>query len=91
MIAEKVRTLITRNQPRDYFDLYILLKKGYKIDFKLVREKLREVNQEFKPERIFKTTNKIYSRWEEINQITNKPVNFSAVIQKLQEEFKYKN
>jgi len=31
LVAEKVRTLIMRNQPRDYFDVYVLLKNDYKI------------------------------------------------------------
>ncbi|MDI6641794.1 MAG: nucleotidyl transferase AbiEii/AbiGii toxin family protein, partial [Elusimicrobiota bacterium] len=45
LIAEKIRALITRNQPRDYFDAYMILEKGYKINFKLVRKKLADVKQ----------------------------------------------
>lgn len=62
LIAEKIKALITRNQPRDYFDVYNLLRKGYKIDFGLVERKLKEINQEFEVERIFKNAQKIYSR-----------------------------
>ena len=91
LVAEKVRALITRKQPRDYFDVYNILKKKYTVDLQLVRRKLREVNQEFKVERIFKNTQKIYSRWDiEIQQLTNRPVEFVTMIKKLQKEFKYK-
>jgi len=90
LIAEKIRTLITRKQPRDYFDVYMLLKKGYSIDFSLVEKKLEEVNQKFRVERIFKNVHKVYSRWSELEQLTNKPVKFTTVIKRLQKEFKYK-
>ncbi|MEM5802276.1 MAG: nucleotidyl transferase AbiEii/AbiGii toxin family protein [Candidatus Aenigmatarchaeota archaeon] len=90
LVAEKIRTLITRNQPRDYFDVYNLLKMGYKIDFRLVRKKMKEVNQKFEVKRVFKNAQKVYSRWPEITQLTNKPVEFITVIKLLQKEFKYK-
>ncbi len=90
VIAEKIRTLITRNQPRDYFDVYNLLKKGYEIDFNLVKKKLKEVNQELEIRRIFKNAGKVYSRWDEIEQLTNKPISFGRVINELQKVFKYK-
>ena len=90
LVAEKVRTLIMRNQPRDYYDIYNLFKKGYKIDFKLAEKKLREANQKFEIKNVFKNTKKIYSRWKEVNQITNKSVDFFKVIKKLQKELKYK-
>jgi predicted nucleotidyltransferase component of viral defense system len=92
IVAEKIRALIARNQPRDYFDVYHLIQEGYKIDLNLVKKKLEEANEEYTVERIFKNAKKIYSRWEtEINQLTNKPVKFMTVIKKLQKEFKYKN
>jgi predicted nucleotidyltransferase component of viral defense system len=91
LIAEKVRTLVTRKQPRDYFDLYMLLGKGYKIDYNLVKKKLEEIGQEYDAERIFRNAKKVYSRWSEIEQLTNKPVEFMAAVKRLQKEFKYKS
>nr|MBA4404771.1 hypothetical protein [Nanoarchaeum sp.] len=77
LVAEKIRTLITRNQPRDYFDVYNLFEKGHKIDLKLVKKKMEEVGQEFEVKRIFKNAQKIHSRWDtEITQLTNEPVKF---------------
>jgi len=89
--AEKVRALITRNQPRDYFDVYFMLKKGFKIDKKLVKKKVEEACEEFSVERIFRNADKIYSRWEDdITQLTNRPVKYMTVIKALQKEFRYK-
>lgn len=90
LIAEKMRTLVMRNQPRDYFDFYTFIKHGYKIDINLVRRKLEEANQKFEIGKIFKNVQKVYSRWNEISQLTNKPVRFITVIKRLQKEFKYK-
>ncbi|MGC8730614.1 MAG: nucleotidyl transferase AbiEii/AbiGii toxin family protein [Candidatus Micrarchaeia archaeon] len=38
--AEKVRAIMTRNKPRDVYDLYILIKKGYNLHEFIVRKKL---------------------------------------------------
>lgn len=75
LLAEKIRALITRNQPRDYFDVYFLLKK-YKVDINLVERKLKEANETFDRERVFKNARRIYSRWEDINKLTNKKLEF---------------
>lgn len=89
LIAEKIRALIMRNQPRDYFDVYVMLEKGFKIDFPLVKKKLREAGQEFETERIFRNAQKVYSRWDsEITQLTNKPVDYLTVIKALEREFR---
>ena len=43
MIAEKMAATMGRNKPRDYFDIYKILKKGHDIDLKLVK---RNVNNQ---------------------------------------------
>jgi len=40
ILAEKIRALLTRNQARDLYDIYFLLKKGTKIDIGLINRKL---------------------------------------------------
>ncbi len=90
IIAEKVRTLIMRNQPRDYFDLYFILKK-HELNFDLINKKLEEVNVKFDVDRIFKNAQKIYSRWDrDLMPLTNKKIKFIKVIRSLQEYFGYK-
>lgn len=92
LFAEKIRALVTRNQPRDYFDTYMLLENGYKIDTDLVQKKLKEADEDLDIVRIFKNAKKIYSRWnDEMSQLTNNPMEYITVIRRLQKEFGYKS
>lgn len=80
IVAEKIRALITRNQPRDYFDAYFILKK-YTVDMELVKRKTREAGERFDRERIFKNARKIYSKWDsEIPKLTNRKLSFRECI-----------
>jgi len=90
IIAEKVRTLVLRNQPRDYFDIYFIIKK-HKLNLSLIKKKLEEADAEFNIERIFKNAQKIYSRWDkDLMSLTNKEVKFITVMKSLQKHFGYK-
>jgi predicted nucleotidyltransferase component of viral defense system len=42
ILSEKIRTLINRAEPRDLYDIWMLLNKGVKIEKNLLLEKLRE-------------------------------------------------
>ncbi len=88
IVAEKIRALITRNQPRDYFDAYFILQK-YKINKRLVKEKVKEAGEKFDLERIFKNASRVYSKWEsDLLPLTNKKVSFLTVIKALEKEFR---
>ena len=91
LVAEKVRALITRNQPRDYYDVYSLLQNGYRLNRSLLGKKLEEAGEQFDVDRIFKNARKIYSKWDEdVAHLTNKPVTYATAIKALQKEFEYK-
>ncbi len=91
LVAEKVRAMITRNQPRDYFDVYMIISRNKKIDMDLVRSKVKEAQEEFSIERIFRNARKIYSMWEQdIGHLTNEFVDYHTVVKALKKEFKYK-
>jgi predicted nucleotidyltransferase component of viral defense system len=75
ILAEKIRALITRNKPRDYFDAYFIF-KAYTVDMALVKKKLKEAGEKFEKERVFKNARKIYSRWDELAKLTNKKLDF---------------
>jgi predicted nucleotidyltransferase component of viral defense system len=47
ILAEKVRTVITRNRARDIYDLWFLLQGGAGIDLKLINAKLSYYNKKF--------------------------------------------
>ena len=42
ILAEKIRALINRSEPRDLYDLWILFNKGVEVDKKLIEIKLKE-------------------------------------------------
>jgi len=48
ILAEKIRALINRREPKDLYDLWILFNKGVEIDKKLIKEKLKEEKSSFK-------------------------------------------
>ena len=84
IVAEKIRALITRNQPRDYYDAYFILKK-YNLNLGFVKAKMKEAKETFDIERVFKNANKIYSNWEtDLLPLTNKKVDFLTIIKFLE-------
>jgi len=91
IIAEKIRSLFQRNQPRDYFDACQIIQSKNGIDEKLVKQKLKEVGMEYDISKIFKNSNKIYSNWEEeIISFTNKPITYKTAITAIAKYFRYK-
>jgi len=48
ILAEKIRALINRREPKDLYDLWILFNKGVEIDRKLIKKKLKEEKSNFK-------------------------------------------
>jgi predicted nucleotidyltransferase component of viral defense system len=91
LLAEKIRSLFQRNQPRDYFDAYQIISSKQKIDSKLVKQKLKEAGLKYDTDKIFKNAKKIYSKWEEeIGSLTNKPVTYKTAITIIAKYFKYK-
>jgi len=47
ILAEKIRTLINRSEPRDLYDLWFLFSKNTEIDKKLINEKLKQENSKY--------------------------------------------
>lgn len=47
ILAEKIRAIITRDKPRDVYDLWFLLKKGIEIDYSLIDQKLKIYDRKF--------------------------------------------
>ncbi len=64
IFAEKVRAILTRNKPRDLYDLWFLLKRGVKPDMNLINKKLRIYKVKFSFETFFASVNKLHNFWE---------------------------
>ncbi|MGV8152619.1 MAG: nucleotidyl transferase AbiEii/AbiGii toxin family protein [Candidatus Nanoarchaeia archaeon] len=79
MIAEKLRATIERYKPRDYIDLYNLLKSGFIIDINLVKKKMKNSKKDFDVKLIFQHTNKVFRLWEkDLSVITREKIGFKC-------------
>lgn len=91
IIAEKIRATCQRYKPRDYFDIYFIIKNRYPISLDLIKKKFKEIDKEFQTNLIFKNTNKIYNEWnEDLFKLTKNHPSFSEMIKTLKKHFKYK-
>jgi len=48
ILAEKIRALINRSEPRDLYDLWFLFSKKAEVDKKLIKQKLKEEKSNYK-------------------------------------------
>ncbi|MDI6738188.1 MAG: nucleotidyl transferase AbiEii/AbiGii toxin family protein [Nanoarchaeota archaeon] len=91
MIAEKVCAAADRYAPRDYFDLYNIIKLSLPVSISLVKRKFRENNERFDAKHIFKNTNRIFNKWEEdLLPLTSAKIPFSEVISIISRFFDYR-
>lgn len=92
LVAEKIRALIQRNKPRDFLDIYYILnKKNINFDFiiKLAKQKLKNVNDSYDPNKIFDDIDLVRSLWkEDLRELISNIPNFDHVIEKIKEFFK---
>lgn len=92
MVAEKLRATIERYKPRDYIDLYNLIKSGYSINLDLVQRKMKNSKKQFDINLIFKNTNKVFRIWEkDLSVITKEKIEFKEVMSFLSDYFNFKN
>ncbi|MBU4502533.1 MAG: nucleotidyl transferase AbiEii/AbiGii toxin family protein [Nanoarchaeota archaeon] len=91
LIAEKICAMVQRYAPRDYYDIYNIIKKKLPIDMKLVKQKFKDDNEEFDISRIFKRSYRIHNKWEiDLLPLTTTKPSFKEVMQTLTRFFKYK-
>jgi len=92
IIAEKIMATCERYKPRDYFDLYNIIKNKLPISIGLIKKKFKKNNKEFTIKLLFKKTNKIYNEWnEDLFKLTKSKPSFNSVMDKLKEFFRYKH
>ncbi len=92
MIAEKIMAVCQRYKPRDYLDLYYIIKSGMPVSISLVKRKFRENGKTFSKKQIFKNSNRIFNEWNaDISKLTKEKPSFEEVMQTLKTFFKYRN
>ena len=80
ILSEKIRAIITRNKARDLFDAFALMKKGVKIDNKLVAKKLVYNNLKFSKKQFSEAINNKQKIWmQELKPLLNNVPEFNLV------------
>lgn len=64
MLAEKCRAILTRNKPRDVYDMWFLLKKGLRPEIALVDRKLKSYKMRFSRDHFIRKIENMGSLWE---------------------------
>ncbi|MFB6253209.1 MAG: nucleotidyl transferase AbiEii/AbiGii toxin family protein [Halobacteriaceae archaeon] len=87
ILAEKIRALLTRSQPRDLYDIHHLLQKSVQIELSLVQEKLDYYDIEYDPNRVLDAARDLESSWETLDPLVYSALPpFEEVIDHLEQE-----
>lgn len=91
MIAEKMSGAITRNKPRDHYDLYKIIKEKIPINLKIVKKKCEQSNVGFNIIKMFNKAKKLRKRWDkDLLPLLAEEVSFQKVMITLAKHFKLK-
>src|SRR3989338_1069400 len=91
MIAEKLKATMTRNKPRDHYDIYKIIETGLPLNLHLAEQKCKEAGKEFSIVRMFKNAQKLKTQWDpDLVPLLVKEVSFKTVIKALAVHFKLK-
>lgn len=92
IIAEKLRATMTRNKPRDHFDVYKIIQAHLPLNIELTEKKCKEIGKDFSIIRMFKNAQKLKNQWElDLVPLLAEEVPFETVIKALAEHFKLKD
>jgi predicted nucleotidyltransferase component of viral defense system len=92
MVAEKVAASIGRNQPRDHYDVYKIIKQKIPIDLRIVKKKCEQSNIEFDIIKMFNRAKKLKNRWDnDLSPLLAEEVSFTEVMTTLAKHFKLKD
>ncbi len=58
ILAEKIRAIMTRNKHRDFYDIWLLLEIGAKLDVDLINKKLAYYDEVFSKDKLLESLNK---------------------------------
>jgi len=81
ILAEKIRAIMTRNKPRDVFDLYFLLNKGIIFDLHFVNTKLAYYQEVFEKKKFIEKVKEKQIVWEqELNDYCHSVPEFKNIL-----------
>lgn len=91
IIAGKMAAAIGRNQPRDHYDLYNIIKAKMPINLSMVERKCKKSKHEFDIIKMFNRAKKLKNRWDvDLVPLLANQVSFQEVITTLAKYFKLK-
>lgn len=91
LIAEKVAAAIARNQPRDHYDLYNIIKEKMPINIEIAKKKCKQSGIKFDIIKMFNMAKKLKNRWDEdLLPLIAEDVGFKEVMTTLAKYFKLK-
>ncbi len=80
MLAEKMRTILTRQKARDLYDLYFLLHKGASINAEYINKKLEYHNKKFSKSEFVRNVKSLKDVWDSELSVLMKTVpDFKAI------------
>ena len=88
ILTEKVRAIITRDRPRDLYDLWYLLSHGVEIKKDWVVEKIKYYKKDFSKEEFFQALKKYEKLWGKMPELVNDVPDFKEVVKLVHEKFK---
>ncbi len=89
--AEKLRAAITRNKPRDHYDVYMIIKKKIPFNLEVAEKKCKESGKEFSIIKMFNKAQILKNKWDEdMASLISEPITFQEVIKFLAKHFNLK-
>ena len=91
MAAEKMAAAIGRNQPRDHYDIYKIIKDKTPINLAMVKKKCEQSSYEFSIIKMFNRAKKLKKRWDsDLVPLLAEEADFREVMTTLARHFKLK-
>jgi len=90
ILAEKVRAILTRDKPRDLYDLWFILNKGARIDVRLINKKLEYYKLTYSKKEFFAKVKAKKSEWEsELSLLLRKVPDFGSIASFVRSKFEH--
>ena len=89
ILAEKIRAIMTRDKPRDIYDLWFLLKNNVEIEEKLISEKMSYSHKEFRTDELIKSLEIQQNKWQsELKPLLRTTPDFNDVVKLIKARIK---
>jgi len=82
ILAEKIRAILTRTRAKDVYDLWFLLRRGVRMDTRIIKEKLRLVGLDFRREELLTKIRESERIWKhELSPLISSVPEFERILE----------